>query len=109
VFLRQDAQEKLEHRRYSLSEKNHRLPVIISQEEVARLIQAARTPFHRTPLMTLYATGLRCAELTHLKISDIDSQRMVIHVQGGKGRKDRDVMLSAKLLEELREHWHRLR
>jgi len=89
--------------------KNHRLPVILSQEEVARLIQAARTPFHRTLLMTLYAAGLRCGELTRLKISDIDSQRMVIHVQGGKGRKDRDVMLSAKLLEELREHWHRLR
>ena len=57
------------------------------------------TPFHRTLLMTLYATGLRNAELTHLKVSDIDSKRMVIHVQGGKGRKDRDVMLSPKLLE----------
>lgn len=89
--------------------RTHRLPAILSQEEVARLIQAARTPFHRTLLMTLYASGLRCAELTHLKISDIDSQRMVIHVQSGKGRKDRDVMLSAKLLQELREHWHRLR
>ncbi len=89
--------------------KNHGLPVILSQEEVARLIQAACTPFHRTLLMTLYATGLRCAELTRLKINDIDSQRRVIHVQGGKGRKDRDVMLSAKLLGELREHWHRLR
>ena len=59
--------------------------------------------------MTLYATGVRRAELTHLKISDVDSQRMVIHVQGGKGRKDRDVMLSPKLLKELREHWRRLR
>jgi site-specific recombinase XerD len=58
--------------------------------------------------MTLYATGLRCAELTHLKISDVDSKRMVIHVRGGKGRKDRDVMLSPKLLEELRQHWWRL-
>ena len=67
------------------------------------------TPFHRTLLMTLYATGLRRAELTHLKVSDIDSKRMVIHVHGGKGRKDRDVLLSPKLLEELREHWHRLR
>jgi integrase/recombinase XerD len=59
--------------------------------------------------MTLYATGVRRAELTHLKISDIDSQRMVIHVRGGKGRKDRDVMLSPKLLEVLREHWRGLR
>ena len=89
--------------------KNRRLPAILSQEEVARLIDAARTPFHRTLLMTLYATGLRCAELTHLKISDVDSKRMVIHVQGGKGRKDRDVMLSPNLLDEVRKHWRRLR
>ena len=87
----------------------HRLPAILSQEEVAQLIQAAGTSFHRTLLMTLYATGVRRAELTHLKVSDIDSQRMVIHVQGGKGRKDRDVMLSPKLLEALREHWRGLR
>jgi integrase len=59
--------------------------------------------------MTLYATGARNAELTHLKVSDIDSQRMVIHIQGGKGRVDRDVMLSPKLLEELRVHWRNLR
>jgi site-specific recombinase XerD len=89
--------------------KSHRLPAILSQEEVARLIDAADTPFHRTVLITLYATGLRCAELTHLKASDVDSKRMVIHVQGGKGRKDRDVMLSPKLLHELRKHWRRLR
>src|ERR1700723_4464947 len=87
----------------------HRLPAILSQEEVAQLIQAATTSFHRTLLMTLYATGARNAELTRLKFSDVDSKRMVIHIQGGKGRKDRDVMLSPKLLEELREHWHRLR
>src|SRR5205809_541586 len=84
------------------------LPTILSQEEVARLIDAALTPYHRTLLMTLYATGVRRAELTHLKVSDIDSKRMVIHVQGGKGRKDRDVMLSPKLLEALREHWRGL-
>ena len=85
------------------------LPSILSQEEVTRLIDAARTPFHRTLLMALYATGARCAELTNLKVNDIDSKRMVIHIQGGKGRRDRDVMLSPKLLEELRAHWHRLR
>jgi integrase/recombinase XerD len=86
-----------------------RLPTILSQEEVTQLIDAALTPYHRTLLMTLYATGARRAELTHLKVSDIDSQRMVIRIQGGKGRKDRDVMLSPKLLEELRAHWCRLR
>ncbi len=85
------------------------LPTILSQEEVARLIDAALTPYHRTLLMTLYATGVRRAELTHLKVSDIDSQRMVIHVQGGKGRKDRDVLLSPQLLDELKRHWRRLR
>ena len=84
------------------------LPTILSREEVGRLIDAALTPYHRTLLMTLYATGVRRAELTHLKVSDIDSQRMVIHVQGGKGRKDRDVLLSPKLLEALREHWRGL-
>jgi site-specific recombinase XerD len=86
-----------------------RLPTILSQDEVARLIDAALTPYHRTLLMTLYATGARRAELTHLKVADIDSKRMVIRIQGGKGRKDRDVMLSAKLLEELRAHCRRLR
>ena len=85
------------------------LPTILSQEEVARLIDAARPPLHRTLLMALYATGLRRAELARLKVSDVDSKRMVIHVQGGKGRKDRDVLLSPKLLDELRRHWRRLR
>ena len=85
------------------------LPSILSSEEVTRLIDSALTPYHRILLLTLYATGVRNAELTHLKVSDIDSKRMVIHIQGGKGRRDRDVMLSAKLLVELREHWHRLR
>lgn len=89
--------------------RTHRLPAILSQEEVAQLIDAACPPFHRTILMTLYATGARCAELTHLQVSDVDDQRMVIHIQGGKGRQDRDVMLSSMLLEELHAHGHRLR
>src|SRR5882672_7063762 len=85
------------------------LPSILSREEVNSLIEAAPTPFQRTLLMALYATGLRRAELANLKITDIDSSRNVIHVQGGKGRKDRDVMLSPNLLEALREHWRGLR
>jgi site-specific recombinase XerD len=60
---------------------------------------------HRTMLMMLYATGLRRAELCHLKVSDIDSERMVIHVRQGKGSRDRDVLLTPKLLETLREYW----
>ena len=59
--------------------------------------------------MALYATGARPAELARLEISDIDSQRMIVHIQGGKGRKDRDVMLSPKLLESLRDHWRSLK
>jgi site-specific recombinase XerD len=84
-----------------------RLPVVLSREEIARLIDSAVIPFHRVILMSLYATGARRAELTRLKVSDIDSQRMVIRIRGGKGRKDREVMLSHKLLEVLREHWQR--
>jgi integrase/recombinase XerD len=66
-------------------------------------------PFIPFCLMTLYATGARRAEVAHLKISDIDSQRMVIPIRSGRGRKDRDVMLSPKLLEALRVYWRGLR
>lgn len=86
-----------------------KLPTVLTQEEVARMIDAALTALHRALLMLLYATGLRRAEAAHLKISDIDSKRMVIHVVGGKGRKDRDVMLSPKLLEALRDYWRSLK
>jgi integrase/recombinase XerD len=82
-----------------------RLPTILSQQEVTRLIDAASNLSHRAMLMTLYSTGVRRAEMVRLKVSDIDSQRMVIHVHQGKGSKDRDVPLSPKLLETLREYW----
>jgi integrase/recombinase XerD len=82
-----------------------RLPVILSEEEVARLIESAATSFHRVILTTLYGAGLRREELCRLKVTDIDSQRMVLHVRQGKGHKDRDVTLSPRLLEVLREYW----
>jgi integrase/recombinase XerD len=85
-----------------------KLPTVLSQDEVARMIDNALTPLHRVVLMILYGTGLRRAELTRLKVCDIDTERMVIHVLGGKGRKDRDVMLSPKLLAALREYWRSL-
>src|SRR5271169_2363741 len=81
------------------------LPVVLSPEEVQRLIDAAENLMRRTMVMTLYSTGVRCSELCHLKVSDIDSERMVIHVHKGKGGRDRDVLLSPKLLETLREYW----
>ena len=83
--------------------RQRRMPTVLSQEEVARVIDSAQNLMHRTMLMMLYATGLRRAELCHLKVSDIDSERMVIHVRQGKGGRDRDVLLSPKLLETLRE------
>jgi integrase/recombinase XerD len=82
-----------------------RLPEILSEEEVGRLIESAITSYHRVILMTLYGTGLRREELCRLKVTDVDSQRMVIHVRPGKGNKDRDVTLSARLLEVLRAYW----
>src|ERR1035437_2754420 len=89
--------------------KVRHLPQVLGQEEVARLIDAADSPFHRILPMTLYATGARRAEAAHLKVGDIDSQRMAVHIREGKGDKDRDVMLSPKLLEELRTYWRGLR
>jgi site-specific recombinase XerD len=82
-----------------------RLPTVLSREEVSRLINAAGTLFRRTLLMTLYGTGMRRSELAHLKVGDIDSQRMIIRVVAGKGGKDRDLPLSPVLLETLREYW----
>jgi integrase len=82
-----------------------KLPVVLSHEEVNRLIEAAPNLLYRTIWMILYGTGLRRAEVVHLKVSDIDSQRMVIRVRQGKGARDRDVPMSAKLLEALREYW----
>jgi site-specific recombinase XerD len=84
---------------------SRRLPIILTQEEAVRLIDSASNLFHRAMLMTLYSTGMRRAELCHLKVEDIDSDRMIIHIRHGKRNRDRDVPLSPKLLETLREYW----
>ena len=86
-----------------------RLPVVLSGEEVRRLLAAAGGLRERTAMELAYGAGLRLNELRHLRIPDIDSERMVIHVRQGKGKKDREVMLSPALLETLRTYWRRER
>ena len=81
------------------------LPVILSREEVARLIEAAGNLKHQTALALAYGTGLRASEVVHLKVGDIDSQRMTLRVEQGKGHKDRYAMLSPILLGRLRAWW----
>jgi integrase len=78
------------------------LPGILSPEEVTRILDHTHTLKHGTILATLYATALRASELRYLKVSDIDSQRMVLHVRPGKGGIPRDIALSPVLLERLR-------
>lgn len=82
-----------------------KLPVVLSKEEVARLIGATRNLKHQVALSLAYGTGLRVSEVVALKVTDIDSQRMTLRVEQGKGRKDRYAMLSPILLERLRVWW----
>jgi site-specific recombinase XerD len=98
-------------RRHDILEHTHfireprKLPVVLSPEEVARLLDAAPGLKYKAALSVAYGAGLRAAEVVSLKIGDIDSKRMVIRVEQGKGRKDRYVMLSPYLLELLRAWW----
>jgi site-specific recombinase XerD len=89
--------------------KPRTLPIILSPEEVAHFLGCVANIKHRTILTTCYAAGLRISEAVHLMPTAIDRQRMVIRVEQGKGRKDRYVMLSPKLLEVLSDYWYRAR
>ena len=80
----------------------HKLPVVLSREEVARLLAAIDNRKHQTALAVAYGAGLRASEVVSLKVSDIDSQRMTLRIEQGKGSKDRYAMLSPVLLERLR-------
>jgi integrase/recombinase XerD len=85
--------------------KQQKLPVVLSPEEVQHLLTCIENLKHRVILTTCYAAGLRISEAVHLKPTAIDSQRMVIRVEQGKGQKDRYVMLSSTLLDILRSYW----
>ena len=82
-----------------------KLPEILSREEVARLFDVTPNIKHRTLLMTTYAAGLRVSEVVALRLTDIDSQRMTLRVEQGKGAKDRYTLLPPRLLEQLRDYW----
>ena len=81
------------------------LPQILSIEELQRLFMHARNPRHRVLLMTTYAAGLRVSEVVRLRLTDIESDRLLLRVEQGKGRKDRYTLLSTRLLTELRAYW----
>jgi integrase/recombinase XerD len=89
--------------------KDHRLPVILSPQEVLEVLQAAPSFSHQVIFSTMYGTGMRISEAVHLRADNIDSQRMMIRIELSKGHKDRDVQLSPKLLELLRCYWRKVR
>jgi integrase/recombinase XerD len=86
-----------------------KLPVVLSLDELVRFFKAVTNLKHRAILMTTYAAGLRLSEVCHLRVDDIDSQRMVIRIRQAKGHKDRYVMLSPRLLAILRQYWKAVR
>lgn len=93
----------IEYIPYPRTEK--KLPVVLSREEIAHLLESTDSVKHSTILATLYAVGLRVSEVAKLRPEDIDSDRMMLHVRQGKGRKDRYVPLSPALLQKLRHYW----
>jgi len=97
--------------RIPYAKRPKKLPLVLSQDEVRAVLEAIEDPQNRVIAMTLYGAGLRIGEAVHLRVADVDSKRMMIHVVEGKGRKDRLVMLSQVLLTHLRRHHrrHRLR
>jgi integrase/recombinase XerD len=109
VFLPRRHASKLDDRIYSVSPARAEAAGGLEPAEVAALFQSTPNLKHRTILMTIYAAGLRVSELINLRVTDIDSQRQLICVRQGKGHKDRQVMLSPKLLEVLRTYWKRYR
>jgi site-specific recombinase XerD len=104
-FYTHTLSRKIAIERIPFPRRERKLPLILSREEVKALLEAPRNLRQRTLLAVLYGSGLRVSEVTQLKASDIDSARNVLWVRHGKGRKDRQTLLPAKLLELLRCYW----
>ena len=108
-FYRVTLQRPWDDRQIPILKPERKRPAILSREEVARLFEVTPNRKHRALLMTTYAAGLRVSEVVRLRVGNLDSQRMLIRVEGGKGRKDRDTILSPGLLAELRAYWQQYR
>ena len=104
-FYTHTLDRKIAIERIPFPRRSRKLPSILSRQEVQALLQAPRTLRHRALLATLYGAGLRVSEVTQLKVADIDAQRSVLWVRQGKRRRDRQTLLSPKLLELLRQYW----
>ena len=87
--------------------KDRKLPVVLSKEEVAKILSSVENLKHKALLMIVYSAGLRVGEVVRLRVEDIDSKRMLIHVKGSKGRKDRYTILSGIALQVLQEYWRK--
>src|SRR5207244_2053854 len=94
-------------RHLTLVREPRKMPLVLSLDEIARLLEAAPGPKYKAALSAAYGAGLRVSEVVALKVSDIDSKRMLLRIEQGKGRKDRHAMLSPRLLELLRD-WYRV-
>jgi len=108
-FYTHTLNRKISMERIPFPRRERKLPLILSREEVKALLEAPGNLRHRTLLAILYGCGLRVSEVTQLKVSDIDSARNVVRVRHGKGCKDRQTLLPAKLLELLRCYWRKQR
>ncbi|MGH8526039.1 MAG: site-specific integrase [Gammaproteobacteria bacterium] len=103
-FYEQTLQQRWSTLRFVRPQPEHKLPVVLSREEVRRILTAVRIPLYRVCLTTIYACGLRLLEGTRLQVPDVDSDRMLLHIHG-KSKKDRYVPLPQATLELLRNHW----
>ena len=104
-FYRTTLQKDWNINRIPYQKTGRKLPVVLSQQEVRGVLDAPKNIKHQALMATTYAAGLRVSELVSLRVVDIDSQRMMLRIDQGKGRKDRYLMLSAKLLDLLRRYW----
>jgi integrase/recombinase XerD len=105
LFFQRVDQRKLDIDKLERPRKERKLPVIFSKKEVKRIISSIRNEKHRVIISLFYSAGLRVSELLHLRPNDLDTDRMVIHIRSGKGRKDRIVPLSNKIIEALRKYY----